>query len=62
MSKSLVEDLAVVVTVGTIGKDTGIEYVEGSCSHLYTTIAVLAKCGYRHGGMPLCVDFKHCFM
>ena len=49
MSKSLVEDLALVVTVGTIGKDTGIENVEGSCSHLYTTVAVLAKCRYCHG-------------
>ena len=38
MSESLVEDLALEVNVGTIRKDTGIEYVEGSYSHLYYTL------------------------
>ena len=47
MSESLVDELVLEVNIGTIGKDSGMEYVEGLYSHLYYT--VLAKCGYCHG-------------
>ena len=51
--------LTLEVNIGTNGEDTGIEYVEGSYSHLsHSTVAVLAKRGYRHGDQSLLVDFN----